>query len=597
MLILITGKTAILEIIDYCFFESKSIISEEKIGANVLWYGLKFNINDKKYTIARGEYKNSKELSSEYFFSATGDIPLKPTATISEKSLKEIIEKEFSINDSVSFPFGGKKIKKDSRISFRYFLLFNTQSGDVINHSKDYFDKMYDLRYQEALHRIFDLALSISTVENIILKGKIEELEKKIKRLEKEKEKIESSIENYDFQLKCIVKKAKESKIISDTLTDDNACIELLQDIIRTGKIPTLEIIENDKFQNLQDEKQRIEIKIRKLEQYKKSLGQYREILKMSANSLSPVNYVLQNFSSNISNEEYLQFLNILVDELEIIKQNIRCKQPFEYDVDDKIKELKLELKSICHEIDITPNVDDKEWDAPKRFIAVGELKSELRLLLNQNFDTTEIEAKIQKANDSLYEMTSKYIDISEKRKNTIKVLNEYIQVYIAISERALGEYGHYKSDFDYDEKVLRLRKPKATAPANITSSSDHLFMHLCLFLGMHQLIMDNNSPYILPFLILDQPSRPYFNNKKSDFDYRESQNNLDDINDWAKVEVIFTLLNKFMCNVLSDNKHFQIILLEHVSQDVWTNCEHIHLVDIFDGSNSALIPLDEIEL
>ena len=50
-----TGKTAILEILDYCFCGSSETvtISREHIGENVIWYGVKFHINDKTYTIAR----------------------------------------------------------------------------------------------------------------------------------------------------------------------------------------------------------------------------------------------------------------------------------------------------------------------------------------------------------------------------------------------------------------------------------------------------------------------------------------------------------------------------------------------------------------
>lgn len=67
-----TGKTAILEIIDYCFCGSESNISFENIGENVSWYGLNFYINGKKYTIARGELKNETLYSDEYYFSSIG---------------------------------------------------------------------------------------------------------------------------------------------------------------------------------------------------------------------------------------------------------------------------------------------------------------------------------------------------------------------------------------------------------------------------------------------------------------------------------------------------------------------------------------------
>ena len=48
-----TGKTAILDIIDYCLFASRHKISDSMINENVEWYGIRFFINEKYYTIAR----------------------------------------------------------------------------------------------------------------------------------------------------------------------------------------------------------------------------------------------------------------------------------------------------------------------------------------------------------------------------------------------------------------------------------------------------------------------------------------------------------------------------------------------------------------
>lgn len=51
-----TGKTAILDIIDYCFFASSKGISDSIINESIAWYGLVFEINDKTYTLARKHY-------------------------------------------------------------------------------------------------------------------------------------------------------------------------------------------------------------------------------------------------------------------------------------------------------------------------------------------------------------------------------------------------------------------------------------------------------------------------------------------------------------------------------------------------------------
>lgn len=588
-----TGKTAILEIFDYCFCGSKSNISEARIGKNVSWYGIKFHVNDKTYTIARGEYKNRNELSKDYYFSSTGVVPSLPLPTISEENLKSIIEKEFSINSDVVFPFGGKQIKQGSKISFRYFLLFNTLSGDVVAHSTDYFDKMHDTKYREALHRIFDLALSITTIENILISHEIEKSEKKKKGLEKELEKINTSIENRENSINIIVKKAKENKIISSDVDDIDECVKLLYDIFKTGKIQEVTSTDNDELKKLRFDKQTIEMQIKKLKRFKNTIKKYKANLKKESDALSPVQYLLQDFSARISDNEYLQFLNNLSLELENIKAEIKTKYPFEYDVDSKIKELEKKRDSIQKKIEIIPDISDEAVTDNQRYIALGELKSSLLPILTQSFDTRSTQEKIDTVDKEISDLTSRYVDPTEKRKSTIAALNDYIQIYINNACEALGEYGNYKSDFDYKTKTLRLRQLMATAPASITSSSDHLFMHLCMFLGMHHLIINNRNPYIIPFLIIDQPSRPYFNNKEAN--YEDSINNLNEKDDWSKVQSIFTLLDYFMENILSKEEHFQIILLEHVPTDTWNDCKHIHLVEVFDGNANALIPPTEV--
>ena len=107
-----TGKTAILEIIDYCLCGSNEtvVISREHIGENVAWYGIHFFINDKTYTIARGEISEKGKFSNDYYFSQTGEIPEVPYAKLGEKELKEILEPEFSIDNEIT-------------LSYDYFLL------------------------------------------------------------------------------------------------------------------------------------------------------------------------------------------------------------------------------------------------------------------------------------------------------------------------------------------------------------------------------------------------------------------------------------------------------------------------------------------
>jgi len=179
-----TGKSAILQIIDYCLFADESKISESRINENVSWYGINFRINDKHYTICRTSLNNGK-VTDNYFFSSQGEIPDFPKSNSDERTIKSLLEVEFGIDRNVKVPFGGRFLSAGSKISLRYFLIFTTISENIITSPGTFFDKQDEDRYREALPRIFDLAVGIDNIENILAKEKQGELEAEIRKLDR----------------------------------------------------------------------------------------------------------------------------------------------------------------------------------------------------------------------------------------------------------------------------------------------------------------------------------------------------------------------------------------------------------------------------
>jgi len=584
-----TGKSTILEIIDYCFLGSKSEISPEHIGENVKWYGMNLHINDKNFTIARGEIIGRK-LSETYYFSGSGVIPKIPYSTIDGTRLRGIIEKEFGINEKVIFPFGGKYIKPDTKISFRYFWMFNTQSGDVISSSKVYFDKQHEDRYREALPRIFDLATGITTVENLAYEEKIEQLEKEIHKLEKkQKEKVAAS-ERMDEKISNLITKAKQFRIIPIEINNIDTSYSQLVEIIRdSNKLGLVDIEKTNVYDDLVEKRQRCLIQIRNLNSFKERYKNYKKGLEKEADSLKPVEY-LKKYINNIQNDEYKTFLRILEMNLLDIKSSIESKMPFEVDVEDELKELELKFKNIDMKIKQYPVNQLEGYEEKSRYIALGEIKSEFNRVENSPLEKSNDEILLRKR-EELEEAENRFISLEESRLNTIQALNEYVTSYIEECPDVFDTYKNYKAAFDYKYKVLNLRKDKSADITGHTSSSVDLFRHLCLFMGMHEMIDERQVPYVAPFIIIDQPSRPYFN-RKSSIDYRASEYHTEQKDDWTKVRRIFKLLNQFMKNMINKNKEMQIIVLEHVAVDAWKDCSFVHLVEEFDGDINALIPV-----
>ena len=160
------GKSAVLDIFDYCLLGSKHKIPNSIINENTSWYGITFAINSKQYTIARRS-PDGNTVSDDVYVSSIGAIPQAPKANISIDELKLILQAEFQINEAVKLAYGGGALRAGSKVSFRYFFLFNTISEDIITSRDTYFDKQSEDRYREALPRIFDLAMGIDTLQNI----------------------------------------------------------------------------------------------------------------------------------------------------------------------------------------------------------------------------------------------------------------------------------------------------------------------------------------------------------------------------------------------------------------------------------------------
>lgn len=91
-----------------------------------------------------------------------------------EKEIKAILEPEFSINDEITIAHGGKSTRKNSKLSFRYFLIFNTLSKDIIDNGKVFFDKEDLKTIDDQLSRTANVPYrSIPAAEKLVSLGEI----------------------------------------------------------------------------------------------------------------------------------------------------------------------------------------------------------------------------------------------------------------------------------------------------------------------------------------------------------------------------------------------------------------------------------------
>lgn len=573
-----TGKSALLYIIDYCLLASKHNIPHSIINDNVAWYGLKFFINDKTYSLARKSPVDN-DVSNEYYFSSTGVVPNVPEANVAADDLKSILEAEFSISEKTVVSFGGKTIKAGSKFSFRYFFLFNTISEDIITNSRVFFDKQSENRYREALPRIFDIALGIDDIANIEIREKAERLRVKIDRLDNKKTHLETGSALFKQEMNEVTQEAASYGLAFDI--PDDATLESTTEYFERFR-ESANIEEGAERETLKSELFDINRQIRNITQFASEFRDYRENLKASADSLRPFDELLRQSPELVKSPIFEQLIVSLQKDLQAVKQSIAEKHPVESQLAGHLAPLKKTRNSVNERLSKIAEEQKPPLTERDKLLFIGRTIGKLEVYSK----ATSVPAAPSETAESLQDALDalQVRDVSEVRDTVVSLINETARELLAETGQALQNYANYQADFNYTEKRLRLRRPKSTVVENIGSSSNHMFLHLLHFLALHEVALAQKSVFIPSFLIIDQPSRPYYADKKSD---RKQISNSDS----EKVRIAFNLLNSFLRRANADYQApFQMIVFEHVPREDFENLEFVHLLpDFSDGE--ALIP------
>lgn len=578
----LTGKTAILDIIDYCLFASEHSISEADINERAEWYGLRIAIEGKTYTIAR-RAPTERTVSMDYYFSSIGEVPSGcPEVNNTDLALKRMLGADFGIDQDAKVSFGGRMIKAGSKVSLRYFLLFNTISGDIINHTTDFFDKQSNNRYREALPRTFDLAVGIDTVSNILKREKRSELEKSLKRLEKENDAKSKKQGIFLNQLSDIGRRAKEFGLVDEDMSVENTVAQLKNMVAQQSA--QQKDVGTSRYDHLVAETNKISLKIRNLKRFSSEYSRYKKSLEATSDSLKPLDFLSNNYKTLVRTSIFNELLNSLRDDQNEIKKTIAKHTPLDSNISDIIKDLDREKRRIDSDLSNLPTTAKSlETDRDKYFF-LGEINAKLDLYAGQkDVENVKSDEKIDNLQNQIALLDVQSV---EDRKNLfITVMNETTQSYLLQSSSAFGKYASYNTYFDYKDKRLFLKKPMALSTENVGSSSNDMFLHLFFFLGLHKIIQSNGVPHVAPFLIIDQFSRPYWGDRNNEKEKLDSP-------DVAKVKTALSLLNNFIEDALDNNKNFQMIVFEHIPESYWEGMDYIHLVETFEDGN-ALIPME----
>lgn len=563
-----TGKSSVLKIIDYCLLSERSTIVEDVINENVAWYGLVFHIDDIPYTIIR-QAPTVESAEMKVLFREGEYLPDEPIADLDDIRAKALVKMNelFHINPKLKL---GSKVKQH----FRHNLIFNYLTEDIIATESTYQDLRFFRRdeYSQILNDLFKLTIGVNESKLRELESELQTAQTREKNKKRTQEKEQENREKFEKTKVEIANQVEELGLGAATELGDSptAWAANIKSIVENCNL---------QFKNEETNRQRNEIemalvKVREKLGYFESLEKeykiYQKRLERQNESLVPVEYVKKHLSELMTYQETGQLLRELTEAWEMIKQSYKPDLKLPEDFENTKKGLiRDEQKLVADWRKLNPyQIDQKDIVWIRKTILLAE-RMEKELTKEPKLTITD-EMLVQYG-ETISQIEEKLVRLRAKNENALGNLNDEIGKYYKYQTGISEAYRDYKPVYSMDEKMLMLITEDGEYPkGNVGSKSNYMFLHLCYFFGLHDLLINNRNEQIPQFLFIDQPSIPYYADKNTAIVSKNGEITNDDR---EKLKEAFRLTDKFM-REMTRNGHFQIIMIEHAEEDYWNNLE-----------------------
>ena len=571
-----TGKTYIIETIDYCLCSS-NIGFSNLIKKKVSHVGIKLIKGNTQIFIAREV--PLKSISSNKMFIEIGHDIIIPTdaenlkGNINAVHAKTLLAERFGL---INFKdFEDDESSKISSVSIRQLTPFLFLDKEVIDSKRYLFHGLDDPNAAKHIISSLPYFLNAIDIEELKALKKLKGLKKGIENEEKkklsfeqyQKKSLESSKQLYNEAIQVGLLKNQD-------LTDQRESLaNVLKSILKwqPGKI----VFENEKIlEDLQISKSNILSEINLLRRKRAAAikersvnSDFKSINDTQKSKLNVINmFKFENETCPICDsylKESLETVKQIKSSFQELKKESIVVDEYNPKLDSYILELEELIQSQLSEVSSIEtqiqnlikesNVAKKQKDANDAKLRVlGRISYYLDNLKDaQKFDST----KLEKYRSELVEINENYSP--SRRQEKIEEAETFI------SNNATKNLAGLPIDEYYGEDSIKFNSKKPTLElynndtgavekfGSIGSDENYLSIHLALIFAFHKFFGLKQSP-VPGFIILDQVSRPYYPKDIEDQDIIDE--------DKEALEKHFN----FIFNEVEKQKGLQVIVLEH---------------------------------
>ncbi len=588
-----TGKSAIIDIVDYCLGSSHFRIPEGVIKETVSWYALLLQIQQGTQVFIAKPAPEQNAFSQSGAYYEIGSVISPPDydklkINSNDDEIIASLSRLIGITPNTTAPdIHETRVPLEATIRHTTFYLYQDQS--LIANRDILFHRQTDEFIPQTIRSTLPFFLGVAKEDRMRLENELRLARRTLRLAEKDLSEAESIISDRFRRGSSLIEEAQQVGLLETDLSFQNVdeMLELLKTSIKWR--PTIPVIEVERAPTLRAE-----------------IGEIRNALRQKMAEIQSAEAYLhlsQGYSSEVD-EQLMRLHSIDIfngddDQQQvcpICNSNLSSPLPSVEEIRQSIERLQADLSTVQNEKprlqeyidkllserdDIRRQISEKEF-ALEAVVSEQAASEEIR---DSNSRVARIVGRI-----SLYLDSIESIDTSTKLRNAVDNAEKNIErlqtILTAMNSESEDKYTsvfnrigiqmtnfakalqveHSEWPFRLDMRHLTVTIDRPDRPITMPrlgGGENFLGYHLSTLLALHKLFVEDKRP-VPRFLILDQPSQVYF---VSPVRYDTLDGSTADTiradADLDAVRRMFSLLYEF-CSTLSPN--FQIIVLEHAN-------------------------------
>jgi hypothetical protein len=617
------GKSALVQIVDYCLGSDKCAIPVGRVRDTVEWFGLVLALPDKRIVIARRNPGNNPSSSDMMWIEGrTTKLPENPERNAGRDS---VIDR---LNQLASLPSQGSleddTTSFDGPPSFRDMAAFNYQPQHIIANPYTLFFKADTSVHREKLVRsVFPYVLGAVDSVTLSEQSTLRRLEQDLRQKREQLEQYELASAMWKGRLQNYVAVMQQYGLLDPELViDENWSVDVFVELLRPipgkwkaaphfNELDGLAKQARKQILALQAEESRLnreindaERKVRKVAKLQSASDSYRDAIALQQERLSPSLWLAERIEKTPhcpmcgGQSTGDKQLAILADVARQIGGASVVSRSTDEALGTEIR--RLEEMIATRKKDLT-HVESrlKDWeqktaslkDSRNRREAISNLVGQLNAVI-ETIDAASSSSKLRKEVEKL----AKEVDLLARKVN-FGAIRRRTDTALANISKLIGHYAgilqveHSSHHWGLDDRNLTLSSKGANKTDflwEIGSAANWMGYHVATLLALHEHFRGVAHNPVPKFLMIDQPSQAFFPEGLMSAKRSKGAKRFSD--DLERLRRLFRALSDAVGRT---KKGLQIILLEHAEPETWDGIPHFSMPDGQWRENNALIPLD----